>query len=453
MIGGDTAKLADLIGGRHVGKPARFCGVFTDTRNPVPGAVFWGIRGGRYDGQDYAAEAIKAGAACAVVADASRIPPGGSGVVVEDTIDALTEAAACERRRFSGTVVAVTGSFGKTTAKNALALLLGDGAYPAPASFNNRIGVPLTFLNAPSDAEFIVAEAGVNHRGEMAPLGEIIRPDAVLFTGIGPVHLEGIGSVEGVAEEKGVLAAWVREGGPVMLPANMERRLKSLLLSQRAAGTAVHELDVQAVRAVSVADNGLTVIRAACGEIELSVCPAGQVETLSLAWEAARLLSGAPPQTLYSRLACYEPGPGRWMVTQLDAGRIVLVDDSFNANPASMDAALEGFRRIRQPVKIAVLGDMRELGRDAPALHAEMGAKAAAAGVSVLFLVGKMADKYRGGYGAAGTADAFPCAADAATALVSRLEADASPAAVLVKGSHALGMDAVVNAAVEAFPG
>ncbi|MBN1807451.1 MAG: UDP-N-acetylmuramoyl-tripeptide--D-alanyl-D-alanine ligase [Planctomycetes bacterium] len=453
MIKTCLSSAARLLHGVLSGPDASFTGVYTDTRQPLSGGLFFALRGENFDGHDFTPLAAAQGATGVVVSRGEALPAGVPALVVPDTFRALADLASGHRDSLSCRVICVTGSFGKTTVKRSLALFLGDGAWASPASYNNLIGVPLSVLNAPDGIDWLVAEAGVNHPGEMAPLAAILRPDVAVFTGVGPVHLEGFGDISRIADEKALLCRHVRDGGQVFLSGDADPVLGRAVERYSRRKLSIRRTGPPGLALAGMDRDGMTVVSTPAGETHVSVCPVGQLDSLTLAWGIAGSLAGDDAGLLVDRLRRFTPLDGRWNVVRVDEGRIILVDDAYNANPVSMAAALDGLALLPVDRTVAVLGAMRELGPTAAGEHLAVGGRAAKSGVSVLFAVGEMADKYLEGYGASGAGEVFSAAPAAADALLPFLQALEGRAAVLVKGSHSVGLETVVEAVRAAFPG
>lgn len=432
-------------------------GVSTDSRKIAGGELFVALTGERFDGRDFVARALAAGAAAALVEPGRELGladgEGGGGLVeVESARAALLALARGHRERLSSHVVAVTGSAGKSTTKEITAhLLAGRGQVSkAPSSFNNEIGVPLTLLGAGVRDEFLVVEIGTNHPGEIAPLAAATRPDAGVITNVGPTHLEGLGSVEGVAREKASLLDHLAEGGVAVLPADDEYLE---LLRARAPGAVVtfgFSPEAQ-VRAEGAAPEGAGMAFSLNGAIDVRLPLPGRHNVANaLAAAAVAWRFGMDLQEIAERLSGAATLPMRSMVVELQG--ITLMDDSYNANPAGFRAALAMLEERRPAPLVVIAGDMLELGAASAALHRELGGRIAAALPRLVIAVG---DEMAAAAGAAveagldpGSVVQFTTAADAAEQIAGLVrEGDA----VLVKGSRAVGLEAVAGRLCEAL--
>lgn len=366
-------------------------GVSIDTRTLVPGDLFVALQGEARDGHDFVAAAFAAGAAAALVTHRPQgVAANAPLLVVPDTLVALGGLARAARARTRAQVVGVTGSVGKTSTKEMLRAMLATvgQVHAAEKSYNNHWGVPLTLARMPRETEYAVLEIGMNHPGEITPLSRLTRPDAAIITTVEAVHLEAFESVEGIADAKAEIFAGLPPGGTAILNADNAHFARLA----RAAGT--HRLvrfggpgaDV-ALERVSLTDTA-TVVRALVWGQPHSFkigAPGRHLAMNALAALAAVHVLGADPARAGLALGQWSPPDGRgarWSVRigpgGLD-GTITLLDDSYNANPASMGAGLavlaaasvtDGTGRVRRGRRIAILGDMLELGPNEAAFHA-----------------------------------------------------------------------------------
>ena len=365
----------------------RAAGLSIDSRTIRPGELFVAVQDAR-DGHDFVGAAFERGAAAALV---SRVPdglPDGAPVlIVRDTMEGLRALAAAARDRCFGRFVAVTGSAGKTSVKEMLRAALGahGAVHAAEASFNNHLGVPLTLASLPSGADYGVFEVGMNHAGEITPLTRLVRPHVAIITTVSAAHLEFFGSVQDIAHAKAEIIQGVREGGACVLPADNEH-----------FGILKREADQRGVRVVQFGetaqgrdavrltgyepDGARAVVRCEVGgkPVRFSLSVPGRHQAVNaLAVIAAGVALGAPLVKVAEGLEAFRPGAGRGARHEvtLDGSRVTLIDESYNANPASMRAAL-GVLAAEAPRgrgrRIAVIGDMRELGETSRALHAAL---------------------------------------------------------------------------------
>ncbi len=376
--------------------------VSIDSRTLEPGALFAAIRGDSLDGHDYVAKAFQAGAVAALVADDAKLEATGTLIRVPDTLDALNRLGAAARARSEARVIAVTGSVGKTGTKEALRLALGASGcvHASQKSYNNHWGVPLTLANLARGQDYGVFEVGMNHPGEITPLTRLVRPHIAIITTVEPVHLEFFTSVEQIAEAKAEIFAGLEPGGTAILNrdnAHFE------FLKKRASESGAKRIIV--FGAHDEAEAKLMELRSAgdASEVEAIICgekisyrigaPGRHLVMNSLGVLAALQAAGADIQAGAHALGFYHAQAGRGARMQfiLGDGRVTLIDESYNANPASMRAALESLGdlpRAELPRRIAVLGDMLEMGETSPQLHAELAQPVDAAGVDVVFACG-----------------------------------------------------------------
>jgi UDP-N-acetylmuramoyl-tripeptide--D-alanyl-D-alanine ligase len=426
--------LTGAAGGRWTCPPrSPLTGFTADSRTLRPGQVFVAVRTERRDGHDFLAAAAAAGAPAALVS-APRAGAALPQLVVPDPLSALQAIARAHRRAFTGPVVGITGSAGKTSTKELLALLLGaaDGASPSPVlategNLNNHLGVPLTLLRLdPAAHRFAVIEAGISAPGEMAPLADMIEPDLVLVTLVAAAHLAALGGLEGVAREKAVLAARVRPGGCALFPPQCASFAAFRALSGPTQTVAAE------VRQLGETTE-FTIPGDAAGPYALRRVSAGMAGNAALAVSAARRL-GIPPDQIRSRLARWAPAPLRGQVRR-DGGRLVYLD-CYNANPASMADALAGFAGLAPagPARLFVLGCMEELGAGSARYHRELGESLRLGPADLAILIGEQAGEIQAGARAGGArADQLVVAADAAD-VRGLVEGFAGP--VFIKGSR-----------------
>ncbi len=391
--------LAEATGGA-LSRPFEATGISIDTRTLAPGDMFVALVGNGRDGHAFVADAFARGAAGAMVhADP---PPGAAVLRVDDTLAGLSRMGGFARARFGaapqpGRLVAVTGSVGKTTTKEMLRAALGafGPAHAAVASYNNHWGVPLTLTRIPHGARFCVAEIGMNHAGEIAPLARLARPHVAVITAIAAAHIGYLGSIEAIADEKASIVEGLMPNGVAVLPADSPQidRLRAV-----AAGVTVitfgtrAEADVRLLHTTADADG--SVLQVAVGGHILSLrlnAPGPHMAMNAVATLAAVTALGLDPAPALGALEAFRPiaGRGARRAVPVRGGSALLLDESYNGNGASMRAALEVLRLQPAIRRIAVLGDMLELGEAGPAEHAAL-ADAVAASADVLFTCGPL---------------------------------------------------------------
>lgn len=430
-------------------------GVSIDTRTLEPGDLFVALKDAR-DGHDFLAQAFVSGASAALISDARKADGLGPALVVPDVLDALRQLGEAARERSAAKRVAVTGSVGKTSTKEALAVCLSaSGAtHRSVKSYNNHWGVPLTLARMPAASAFGVFELGMNRRGEILPLAQLVRPHAALVTTIAPAHVENLGTLEAVADEKGDVYAGLEPGGAALVPNEAPHAARLIASAERNGATVIRFGRDAACEArllkFDMDDAGSTAEADILGRaIRYRVGVEGAHWALNaLAALAAADVVGADLDAAAHALEHLRAFDGRGVAVRIEApfGSFLLVDDAYNANPASMAAALATLG-ARQPGpggrRIAALGDMLELGRDERAYHAGLAEPIERADIDLVFAAGpRMAalmealpPSLRGGY--ADTADALiPVIAGALRA----------GDIVLVKGSNSSRMSRVVDA-------
>ena len=456
-----VSDILEATGGRLLAgtADARAGALSTDTRHLGRGQMFLALRGERFDGHAFLADAVKAGAACLVVhdADAAAKAARKAGVaiaLVEDTRCALADLGRAARSRLACPVIAVTGSCGKTTVKEMLGQILSRrlrGRVP-PASYNNAVGVPLTLVSAEVDDEFVVCEVGTNAPGEIARLAGIARPTVGIVTLVAPTHLVGLGSVEGVAEEKAALVEALPPEGLAILNADDPR---VAAMADRCSGRVVTvgttwEADLQAGHVIQT-DRGLYFTATGSAGFEVPVLGAHQAVLALEAAAAAREL-GIPLEASAEALRGFKPPPMRLALEE--AGGVVVLNDAYNASPASMQTALDVLALWPDRRKVFFCGDMLELGEAAPAAHGDLGRRVAEAEVARLVCVGRHAKATAAAAVEGGLAARNVTAVDDAQAAADRVLATVEAGdVVLVKGSRAVGMERVATAIAGAFGG
>jgi len=449
MRGWDAVRVAELAGAQLLRAPSPAArsagpsGVGIDSRATASGELFVGLRGERSNGGRHAGQALSAGA-WGVLVDAEQAP--GALEVAHDAVvlahpdplaalQALAKAWRRELAKGGASVVAITGSTGKTSTKDILAALLSPQRRVAasPENFNTEIGVPLAVLAAPRGTEVLILELAMRGAGQIAELTDIAEPDVGVIVNIGPVHLELLGSLEEIAVAKAELIAGIAAGKTVVVPHD-EPLLAAHL---RGDVRTVTFGEGGEVTLVSRPAPGAVSIRAGGRQIQLrpSFSQAHNLNNLLAAVGAAHALGVTPRGKVDVRFSAR-----RGERHALDGG-VVLIDDCYNANPMSTRAAIDELAATAPGRRVAVLGDMLELGADSLRLHREIGGYAAARGVDLLVTVGPLAAEMRGAF--TGEAHVVADAAAAAELLRRRVR---SGDTVLVKGSRGVRLERVVDA-------
>jgi len=461
--------IADIAGAMRatsVGKlPAAIKGLSIDSRTVAAADAYFAIKGDVHDGHDFVEAALKAGAGLAVIDEAHRMKFATDRplLVVPDVLSALADLARASRARSNAKVIAVTGSVGKTSTKEALRRVLGSQGetHASTASFNNHWGVPLSLARCPASAQYAVFEIGMNHAGEIVPLVKMVRPHVAIITTVEPVHLEFFSSVEAIADAKAEIFSGVEPGGAAVLNRDnpqfvrLRSHAKKAGIERIVSFGANPKCDARLVD-VSLHPSCSTVRAKILGQdvtYKISV-PGRHIVMNSLAVLAAASLAGADLALSAVALSHIEPPAGRGVriSLQLPQGHAVLIDESYNANPASMAAAISVLGQILPVIpgrRIAVLGDMLELGETSAALHRGLSDVINANGVETVFCCGPLMRHLwdalptgkRGGY------------ADTSAALESKVVSAVGPGdVIMIKGSLGSRMKTIVEALKKRFP-
>jgi UDP-N-acetylmuramoyl-tripeptide--D-alanyl-D-alanine ligase len=457
-----AAMRAQMVGAPH----DRITGISIDSRSLMPGDAYFAIKGDVHDGHAFVGAALDKGAALAVVAKSKQneFPADARLLVVDDVLTALEDLGRAARARLNGKVFAVTGSVGKTSTKEMLrGVLAAQGeTHASIASFNNHWGVPLTLARCPASAAYAVFEIGMNHAGEITPLVKMVRPHFALITTVEPVHLEFFSGIEGIADAKAEIFLGVEPGGAVVLNRD-NGQFARLQKAAKAAGikrivTFGEDAKAEA-RLLDVA------LHATCSAVHARILkqdvtyklaiPGRHMAMNSLAVLALAQLADCDLAVAALTLSRVAPAAGRGVRQSLSVagGDVLLIDESYNANPASMAAALSvlGQSTIEgQGRRIAVLGDMLELGVEAGQLHRSLIDAVNANNVDLVFCCGPLmrhlwdalSSGKRGGY-----------AADSATLEAQVVSALRAGDVVMVKGSLGSKMKTIVTTLEKRFPG
>jgi len=459
-----TDALVAATGGALAGEPPNgISGVSIDSRTVGEGEAFFAIRGDRFDGHDFVSQALQGGAGLAVVSREKRDLVGaGPLLVVDDPLAALERLGQAARARIRGRVAAITGSVGKTSTKEMLRVALaGQGSVHSPVgSFNNHWGVPLTLARMPAETAFGIFEIGMNHANEIRPLTRMVKPDVALVTTVEAVHIENFESVEEIALAKAEIFDGLSRGGVAVL--NRDNRWFDLLADHaRGAGARIVSFgerkgaDVQLERLAMRPDGSSIEARVQGASISYRLgAPGRHFAQNSLGVIAAVHALKADLERAAKNLAGFSAPKGRGERVRLahSAGPFTLIDESYNANPASMRAALAVLGQTPRAApgrRIVVLGDMLELGQNGPEDHAALAPAIAEADVDLVFLVGPLManlwdalpQEVRGAYARAAD-DVRPVLLDAVRA----------EDVVMVKASAGTRLGSVVEALKGRFP-
>jgi UDP-N-acetylmuramoyl-tripeptide--D-alanyl-D-alanine ligase len=426
-------------------------GVTFDSREVGPGDLFIAMPGTAHDGHEFLDKAIAAGAAGLILSK----PVDHPHVLVEDTAAALQALGSAARERVSATIIGVTGSVGKTSTKEALFAALNrwrpGKVHRSVKSYNNHTGVPLSLARMPRDTEFAVLEMGMNNKSEIAALTRLVRPNVAVITAIAPAHIENLGSEEAIADAKAEIFEGLEPDGIAIVPNDTAHRDRLVRAARRYADRTITfgsgDADVHALHAVR-ADNGGSLITAALldSDVTFTISQRGE-HWVSNALAVIATVEAVGGDAALAGLALADlgglKGRGERHTLRIGGGGALLIDESYNANPASMAATLKSLRdETGIERRIAVLGPMRELGEHAGELHAGLAPAVLDAKVDELVLVGDdmspLADAVRGQVHVTRVADAAE-AADAVSRLIKPGDA------VLVKASNSVGLARVVE--------
>ncbi len=433
-----------------------FTGVSTDSRTVKTGECFFAIAGENFDGHDYVCDAFANGAVCAVVSRDEKFT-GDCILRVKDTIKALGDLAREYRRRMNFKVAAITGSVGKTTTRQIVHQVLSQhfGVHQSPKNFNNNIGLPLTLLGAEEDDEIIIAELGSNYPGEIAYLTGIAQPDIAVVTNVYPSHLSGFGDLETITEEKLSISEGLRQGGVFIINGDFER----LLEGSRGKGVAFttfgrsKDCDIRGEDIVCGGSESRFTIEGT--EITLPLAGGGNVENALAAWAVCSRF-GISIDDFAQDIRGLGDYAGIAMRAQLmEIGTLTVLNDCYNANPASMQNALEILVNLKEGEKrrrVFICGDMAELGRQSEELHNELGKRIAEAKVQLVLAVGESATI--AAERAKSTAEynlQTKCFKDTLSACNNLKEFIKDYDVILVKGSRASKLEQVIEKLKELF--
>jgi UDP-N-acetylmuramoyl-tripeptide--D-alanyl-D-alanine ligase len=459
------ARIAQWSGGHLQGGDVLIDAIATDTRalelDDGRSALFVAIKGERFDGHDHVARAGDLGVRAALVSHLvdSPLPQ----VLVADTQRALASLAAAMQHARTGKVVAVTGSNGKTSVKTLLLSILqraaaGEGhvAYANPGNRNNEIGLPLAVIDAPDDARFAIYEMGAGKPGDIAYLTAVVRPDVALVNNVAPAHLERMGSLLGVADTKAAIYDALPADGVAVINAD---DAFAPFFAERAHGRRLLRFGLDADADVSArdlrfADEGMDfVLVTPDGEREARVSMPGRHSVANaLAAATLALACGVGLDDIVAGLRDAQPVAGRLVRHRLPGG-VLLVDDSYNANPGSLNAAIDTLAAAPGEAWL-VLGDMRELGDDAQSLHEEAGRRAKEAGIARLYALGALSGAAAEAFGEGGrTFDSHQSLAEALRANVAAFAGDVPPVGAAEAASPSAGREKLAASAAPAKTG
>lgn len=449
MIRVSLQQLASVLSAQLIGDSIDIAEVSTDTRKLSAGCLFVALKGEKFDAHDYALDAVKNGASALLVS--KRLPVEVPQLLVQDTRLALGTLGAWVRTQSKARVVALTGSSGKTSVKEMTAAILrqcGDVLYTA-GNFNNDIGVPLTLLRLTPEHQFAVIELGANHIGEIAYTTDLVRPESALVNNLAAAHLEGFGSLSGVAQAKGEIFAGLSVDGVAIINADSHdfphwQTLLNHKTVWRFSPQAGSDIDFFASDVHAVTQGTRFNLHTPFGQAEITLPLPGRHNVANaLAATALAMSVGATLEAVKAGLAQLKAVPGRLFPIVLADGKLVL-DDSYNANVGSMTAAAQVLADM-PGYRVMVVGDMGELGDDAAECHRQVGEAARVAGIDKVLSVGTLSELISH---ASRDGEHF----QDKPALISRLNglmSEHKTISVLVKGSRSSAMEQVVHALQE----
>ena len=440
------SEIAKAVNGRMIGADALVQSVGTDSRNIVKNQLFIGIKGENFDGNSYALEAIKQGAVAALVSDVNT--QASPAVLVQDTRLALGQLAKYWREKFNIPLVAVTGSNGKTTVKEMIAAILlaaKGNVLATQGNLNNDIGMPLTLLKMRAEHTVAVIEMGMNHLGEIDYLTRLAKPTVAVISNAGTAHIGEVGSRENIAKAKGEVFAGLGDDGIAVINAddafadywkslNNNRKIITFGLKNSADVSASYQINGNLTEINLKTPSGQT-------DFTLSVLGVHNIYN-ALAASAVAASLGVSNEDIAKGLAVFGAVKGRLNWLQASNGAVV-IDDTYNANPDSMKAAIEVLANQKSP-QIFVMGDMAELGADAAQMHADIGAYAKQKGITHFLAYGELSAKAAQQFGA--NAHHFTTLETLIASLKLLMQRDVT---VLVKGSRFMQMERVINQLIQ----
>ena len=414
-------------------------GVNTDTRTLRPGQIFFALKGENFDGNAYAGKALESGAAYAVVSDAVE-EDDPRLLKFPDTLRTLKELAACHRQHLDIPVIGLTGTNGKTTTKELIREVLAVHFEVAATrgNLNNDIGVPMTVLSIGKEAEIAVVEMGANHPDDISALTWVSRPTYGLITNVGKAHLLGFGSFEGVKKAKGQLYDWLSAHDGQAFVNVDDANLFEMAVARPMSIIPYGVEGEDAVILPTSAENPFLRLEIAGKVLETKLVGSYNAANVMAALAVGRQF-GVTLEEGMAAVAAYTPSNNRSQMTRTE--RNVVIEDAYNANPSSMAAALDNFAMLQDSCKVALLGDMRELGEDSVKEHVKIVKKLDDCGLTHACLVG---DEFRKALDEAGTRPYVKWFATSDELVAALSEMPLSGATVLVKGSHSMQMEKVM---------
>lgn len=365
--------------------------ISTDTRQITPGCIFFALKGDKFDGNQYAEQALQSGAAYAVVDDPS-MTENSRFLLVENVLETLQDLARQHRKTFTFPVIGLTGSNGKTTTKELIAkvLTMKFNTYSTKGNLNNHIGVPLTILGVNREQhEIVIVEMGANHQEEIALLCSIAQPTHGLITNIGKAHLEGFGGIDGILKGKGELYDFLSKKKGIVFVNTKNETLMEMVSKRRAFGEIVfYNSESSAVNPELIEESPVVIYKGNNRRKVTTHLPGHYNFDNICAALAVGNHFGVTDEDAHEAIANYQPDNNRSQVVKKGSNTVIM--DAYNANPSSMAAAIENFARLEAPKKMLILGDMLELGDAAPEEHLALGKQIADEKFDIVILAGQL---------------------------------------------------------------
>ncbi|HPW25542.1 MAG TPA: UDP-N-acetylmuramoyl-tripeptide--D-alanyl-D-alanine ligase [Tenuifilaceae bacterium] len=413
--------------------------VATDSRSIPKGAIFFGLKGDKFDGNKFAEQALNNGASLAVIDNPTFMTH--DCILVENTLKTLQELANHHRKQLKAKIIGITGTNGKTTTKELIQCVLSKKyhAVATKGNLNNQIGVPLTLLSLTADVEVAIVEMGASHPGDIAELASIAAPDIGIITNIGKAHLEGFGSYEGVVRTKGELYDYIARHKGLIIYNQHNEVLKQLVMGIGIANKLEYSNYCKSIKVTNQHDTPFISVNVEMAgtdkpmDIKTKLVGSYNIENIEAAI-AVGLHFGVKPELIKNAIEEYNPSNSRSQLIQTKRNTVIM--DAYNANPTSMEAAVRNFISLESPNKIIILGEMLELGSYAESEHKKVVKLLESLGATQVFLIGQNFSGINSSYG--WFADAKACAEYF-------LSHEVANATILLKGSRGVGLERVLD--------
>ncbi len=413
--------------------------VATDSRSIPKGAIFFGLKGDKFDGNKFAEQALNNGASLAVIDNPTFMTH--DCILVENTLKTLQELANHHRKQLKAKIIGITGTNGKTTTKELIQCVLSKKyhAVATKGNLNNQIGVPLTLLSLTADVEVAIVEMGASHPGDIAELASIAAPDIGIITNIGKAHLEGFGSYEGVVRTKGELYDYIARHKGLIIYNQHNEVLKQLVMGIGIANKLEYSNYCKSIKVTNQHDTPFISVNVEMAgtdkpmDIKTKLVGSYNIENIEAAI-AVGLHFGVKPELIKNAIEEYNPSNSRSQLIQTKRNTVIM--DAYNANPTSMEAAVRNFTSLESPNKIIILGEMLELGSYAESEHKKVVKLLESLGATQVFLIGQNFSGINSSYG--WFADAKACAEYF-------LSHEVANATILLKGSRGVGLERVLD--------